>query len=143
MASIKSLYTKERSELPTKLWLTADDYIEIVGMDAEQVQQAELEMHRMVIEYSQDEKLTKKEKQKLKDKAIAHLFAAIIVGWSFEEECTYEAKVELIINSPSLRKRIDEKASEKSNFTKGLQSKSSNTQKPKNGGTARSKTEKA
>lgn len=130
MPSIKDLYTKEQSEQAEKLYI-GDEWIEILGFDAESVRKAKTEADRGVI----SGKMTP-------DEALAHMMAAIIIGWSFPEECTAEEIKELCKNSPSLIEAIDRKSGEKANFTKRLKAASSNTQKQTSGSAKKGKARK-
>lgn len=130
MASIKDLYTKESCEKPERLHV-GDEWVDVLGYDAEVVQRAEIDANRGVATGI----MTKEE-------ALGHIMAAIIVDWSFEEECNADNVKELCVNSPSFRKAIDRKAGERANFTAALKSASSDTPKQQGGSGSKKKAQK-
>jgi hypothetical protein len=129
MASIKDLYTRESNNETYKL-LIGDDYIEYLGTDSDVFIKAKREAQRAVI------------KGEIKAEDMEHkLVSAVIVGWSYDEPCTDENKIELLKNSPSLAEAIDRAASERANFIKRASQGSKRTQK--NGSGSRSPQPKA
>jgi hypothetical protein len=115
MASIKDLYTRDASNKVERTTI-GDQWIDYLGTDSDAFITAKTNVQRDVIAH--------KIKQ---DDVESHLVASLVTAWSFDEECTTANKVALFKNSPSFCAAIDRVASDRANFTKALQSASSNT----------------
>jgi hypothetical protein len=115
MASIKDLYTRDENNTPVRMTV-GSQWIDVLGTDSDKFQKVKRKLNIDVIG------------GKIKPNEVeAHLIAALIVGWSFDEECNDANKLELLRNSPSLAEAIDRAASKRANFVGKLSAGSATT----------------
>lgn len=103
---IQELFTREKSNIPLTVSV-GNETIDILGTDSDAFRKAKTEAARKQMSGELDV-----------DDYIPWLVAHLIVDWSFEDECNFENKLELLKNTPSLCDEIDRMASRRSNFTK-------------------------
>ena len=101
---IEQLFTRERSNKPERVEI-GSEWIEVLGTDSDAFRKAKLEAQRKVVT-----------KELSIDNYVAWLCAHLIVGWSFEDECSFDNAFELMKESPSLCEQVDKIASKRSNF---------------------------
>jgi len=115
IASLKDLYTRDENNTPVRMTV-GSQWIDVLGTDSDTFQKVKRKLNIDVIG------------GKIKpDEVEAHLIAALIVAWSFDEECNDTNKRELLSNSPSLAEAIDRAASKRANFVGKLSAGSATT----------------
>lgn len=131
MASISDLFTLDACNTPEKMHI-GGEYIEILGTDSDAFQKARRQVDLDVMSGTLDA-----------ERATERLIAALIVGWSYKEECNDANKLLLVKNTPSLANRIDIEASKRANFIARQQAALKNTQKPSSGTKEKTKAAKS
>ena len=112
------LYTPEGVD--TEEWLT------ILGVDSDEYHKNMTSTRRELLNIETDVKALPKEAQEdfLLEKMIQreqNLLAGLIKDWSFEQECTFENRVEFIKNAPQIAEQINVVAGNRKVFFKGGQ----------------------
>lgn len=114
-------YTREKANAGAKLYLMLPDgsistehYLIVRGVDSDEYIAAKTSSLRSVMESStfNDPEM----RDEVVRESTRKMYASLIAGWSFEEECTEEAKIEFLRESPNNAKRVDTFASDRNNF---------------------------
>lgn len=104
-----------------------EHWLRIVGVDSDLFRHQELVETRGVI------KLRGKPQEEV-DKAASEsklrLLAAIIVGWSFPEECSEENKINLLREAPQIAEAVNRHSADRTLFFANASKNSADSQKP-------------
>lgn len=92
-----------------------DHYLIVLGVDAPAVRKAMIELARTVRDEIKDDS-TDEHKVEVRDRANLHAQAALVADWSFPQECTQEAVLDLLSNNPGLAREVDQLAGDRIRF---------------------------
>ena len=116
MSSFKKHFTKEQAnsgvKMPVKTpdGLTSDDWIVVLGTDSDAFARLEADYREIAL----SEKSTTDDKKN----AMSKCLAALIGGWSFDEDCNEKNKLELLQQAPFIKDQINTFAADRSNYIK-------------------------
>lgn len=144
MGSRKDFFTRQRANQGRRVYIPGPDgkptaeWLHLLHTDSDAFRQgvsATLQKMAKVAEI-RDPDQRKAAQEDLQYEAIAEL----ITGWSFDEECTREAKIELLREAPYLKDFIDRKTADGSLFFVNESGNSSSTPPPAPGSSDPKKT---
>ncbi|WP_445364958.1 phage tail assembly chaperone [Microbulbifer sp. ANSA001] len=113
-------YTREKGNKGVKLPLytpegtATEHYLEILSVDSDAFQMAQSEMQRDLATANLEEDKTKRFELVREAKVAAA--AALVIGWSLEDDFNQEAVKELLVEAPQLVDQIDRAASNRALF---------------------------
>jgi hypothetical protein len=88
-----------------------DEWLTVQGYDSDHFQKYRLEMSRRTAIESVGETDTESELKRHRE-----LIARLVVGWSFEEECTFEKVCEWFAEAPQVQSAVEKVATDRSLF---------------------------
>ena len=136
---MEAFYTRERAnegiEIPLYLpdGTKTEHWLRIRGVDSDHFRLAEAESKRDAMRVASIEDPV--ERAKAIQDAKLNLIAALVISWSFEEECTPENIKEFFRQAPQIADAVDQVASKRALFFAKRSSNSLSTPKPSSGST--------
>lgn len=137
---MESFFTRERANegVQVPLYLPSgkksDHWVRIRGVDSDLFRQAEANSKRAAI------KIAAIEDEEERARAIAdtklELIASLVIGWSFEKECSLENIKEFLHQAPQIADAVDQVAGKRALFFGGRSSSSPATPKPSSDSTS-------
>ena len=134
-----AFFTREKAnagiEVPlyTAAGTKSEHSIQIRGVDSDLFRQAEAESKRDAMRIAGIE--SQEERSKAIIEAKLKLLAALVISWTFEQECTQANVIEFFRNAPQIADAVDQVASKRSLFFAQESSNSQPTQKQSSGST--------
>lgn len=134
MIGMEAFYTRQRANEGIKLPLylptgePTEHWIHIRGIDSDEFRLAEVESRRDALRVASIE--DPRERAKALEEAKIDLLAHLVIGWSFDKECTHEAVKEFLREAPQIADAIDRAASQRALFFAKESSNSQNSPKP-------------
>ncbi|MGL5525673.1 MAG: phage tail assembly chaperone [Aeromonas veronii] len=117
---MKEFFTSDRAEEGVELPLitpegkATEHWLRIRGVDSDVFRLAELEASRAAVEAANKPDPVERDKALLAVKT--HLIAALVISWSFEQECTRDNVVTFFTKAPQIASAVDMKAGNRSSF---------------------------
>ena len=122
MGSMDKHFTTDQAEEGIQLALVdpvgrkTEDWLRIRGADSEEFRLAEAASRRKALEISDIE--DEKERDLATMKMVRNLVATLVMGWSFDEECTHANVVEFFRKAPQVQKAVDRASNSRALFMK-------------------------
>lgn len=119
---MQEFFTKQNAEEGVTLPLFTPDgnatqhWLKIRGVDSDTFAMAEFEAKREMMNIAQIEDIRERDRRNLKNKTV--LIASLVMGWSFELECTKDNVVNFLTNAPQIREAINVAAGDRARFFK-------------------------
>lgn len=120
MDEMESFFTREKANKGIKVPLflpngnESEHYLMLRGIDSDEFRTADNRAQRLAMVIVEMPSALEKE-QALEDSRI-ELLSSLIISWSFEEECTEDAKKKLLIEAPQIADAIDRVAAKRTLF---------------------------
>jgi hypothetical protein len=136
---MEAFFTREKAnegiEIPLYLpdGTKTEHWLRIRGVDSDHFRLAEAESKREAMRVAMIEDPL--ERAKAIADAKLSLIAALVISWSFEEECTHENVKEFFRQAPQIADAVDQVASKRALFFGKGSSSSLSTPKPSSGST--------
>lgn len=99
-----------------------EHWLRVRGIDSDEFRAAEASAKRDAFQIASVEDLV--ERARLINESQRKLVASLVVGWSFEQECTPEAVMEFFREAPQIQEAVDRAASRRALFFAGRSSSS-------------------
>lgn len=134
MIGMEAFYTRQKANEGIKLPLhlpsgePTEHWLHIRGVDSDEFRLAEAESRRDALRVASIE--DPRERAKAIDQAKIDLLAHLVIGWSFDKECTLEAVKEFLREAPQIADAIDRAASQRALFFGVKSSSSQDSPKP-------------
>lgn len=122
MTQMSDFYTRDKANEGIKLPLSkpdgtkTDHYVHILGRDSDAFREADAEAKRNALKIAQIDDET--ELKKSAEEAKLSLIAKLVIGWSFEEELTFENIKTFLKEAPQIADKIDQVAGMRALFFK-------------------------
>lgn len=128
---MKEFYTKEKSEQGIKLPLyfpgtnkKSEHWLHIIGTDSDVFRRKNVEMKRIAMDI---EGLKPEEQVDAHLSAMRELVAALVIDWSFPQECNLKNVTEFLRNAPHIQEAVNAAAARRSLFFVNASENSANT----------------
>ncbi|QPB11410.1 hypothetical protein [Providencia phage Kokobel2] len=118
--SMADYMTAQKAETPVRMYLTlptgepTDDYLLVVGTESARYRNAKFSFERRMMALAAIEDDKQRSEQLSYHRA--EILAACVLGWSFDEEWSEEAALELIVGAPYIGDLVDKFISKRHNF---------------------------
>lgn len=119
---MKEFFTKANAEEGVTLPLFTPDgtptahWLKIRGIDSDTFAMAEFEAKREMMNIAQIEDVRERDRRNMRNKT--NLIASLVMGWSFEQECTKANVVNFLTQAPQIQEAINLAAGDRARFFK-------------------------